>query len=414
MNLSYFISRRISSKQKESEDGGKTNGFSSVIYRIALATIAIGLAASLLSFLIMRGFQETVKEKIYSFNGHILITKFSTNNSQEEQPFNYHIDVYENPDDYPHVRHVQEYAHKVGVVKTEDEVFGLVIKGVGNRFDTSTFNDYLVEGRFISFEDPAYSREVVLSKIISDKLKVGVGDQILVHFFQNPPRFRRLEVSGIYETNLSEYFDSKIILGDIRLIQRLNDWRDSLAGGIEIFVDHPNNAPAAASAIGEGMDYDHYVELISDRYAQVFDWLNLLSRQVTILLIIILVVVCVNMVSIVLILVMERTQMVGMLKAMGATNGQIRSIFLYNGVRLSLKGLLLGNLLGLGLCFIQDRFKIIKLNPHDYYMSFVPIGWHWDTVVILNLLTLGIVTAVLLIPTSAIMSINPIRAIKFD
>lgn len=406
MNLPYFISRRISSEQKE--------GFSSTIHRIALITIAVGLAASLVSFLIMKGFQETVKQKIYSFSGHILITKFSMSNSQEERPFNFHIDLYENADAYPYVRHVQEYAHKVGVVKTGDEVFGLVIKGVGPRFDTATFNDYLVDGRFMSFSDSTYSREVVLSKVISEKLKVGVGDEILVHFFQNPPRFRRLKVAGIYETNLSEYFDSRVILGDLKLIQRLNDWPDSLAGGIEVFVDHPDHAPQAAEVIGQRMDYDLYIELVSDRYIQVFEWLDLLSRQVNILLIIILVVVCVNMISIVLILVMERTQMIGMLKAVGASDRQIRSIFLYNGVSLILKGLLLGNLLGLGLCFIQDRFKLVTLNPHDYYMAFVPIGWHWDIVIILNLLTLVVVSAILLIPTTAIMSINPIRAIKFD
>lgn len=406
MNLSYFISKRISSGQKE--------GFSSTIHRIALITIAVGLAASLISFLIMKGFQETVKEKIYSFSGHILITKFSMSNSQEEQPFNYHIDVYENTSDYPHVRHVQEYAHKVGVVKTDDEVFGLIIKGVGQRFDTVTFNDYLVEGRFLRYNDSTYSREVVLSKAISDKLKLRVDDEILVHFFQNPPRFRRLKVVGIYETNLSEYFDSRVILGDLKLIQRLNDWPDSLAGGVEVFVKHPDLAAPAAEMIGEKMDFDLYVELVSDRYMQVFEWLNLLSRQVNILLVIILVVVCVNMVSIVLILVMERTQMIGMLKAIGATNKQIRSIFVYNGVRLVVKGLFLGNLLGLGLCLLQDRFKIVTLNPQDYYMAFVPVGWSWEIVVVLNLLTLAIVSLVLFIPTMAIMSINPIRAIKFD
>lgn len=406
MNLSYFISKRISSGQKE--------GFSSTIHRIALITIAVGLAASLISFLIMKGFQETVKEKIYSFSGHILITKFSMSNSQEEQPFNFHIDVYENTSDYPHVRHVQEYAHKVGVVKTDDEVFGLIIKGVGQRFDTITFNDYLVEGRFLRYNDSTYSREVVLSKAISEKLKLRVDDEILVHFFQNPPRFRRLKVVGIYETNLTEYFDSRVILGDLKLIQRLNDWPDSLAGGVEVFVKHPDLAAPAAETIAEKMDFDLYVELVSDRYMQVFEWLNLLSRQVNILLVIILVVVCVNMVSIVLILVMERTQMIGMLKAVGATNKQIRSIFLYNGVSLVIKGLFLGNLLGLGLCLLQDRFKIVTLNPQDYYMAFVPVGWSWEIVIVLNLLTLAIVSLVLFIPTMAIMSINPIRAIKFD
>ena len=235
-----------------------------------------------------------------------------------------------------------------------------------------------------------------------------------MHFFQNPPRFRKLSVVGIYETNLSEYFDSRVIIGDIGLIQRLNDWPDSLAGGLEVFVKDPDLQEEASVEIGEMMDYDLNVQPISERYVQIFEWLHLLSRQVNILLIIILTVVCVNMISIVLILVMERTQMIGMLKAVGANNGFVRSIFVYSGVNLVLKGLVLGNILGLGICFIQYRFKLIKLNPHDYYMDFVPISWNWEIVGILNVLILAIVTLVLLLPTMIISRINPIRAIKFD
>lgn len=406
MNLSYFISKRIS--------GGYQEGFSSTIHKIAIVSIALGLAASIVSFLIMKGFQETVKEKIYSFSGHILITKFSMNNSTEEQPMDYEIELYKEKEKYPFIRHIQEFAHKVGVVKTDDEALGVLIKGVGKSFDVESFQENIVKGQFIQFRDSGYSSQVVLSKTIASKLKKDVGDEIIVHFFQNPPRFRRLTVTGIYETNLSEYFDSRVILSDIAMIQRLNDWPDSVAGGLEVFVTDPSQIDNAGIAIGEMMDYDLNIERVSDRYIQVFEWLELLSRQVNILLGIILTVVCVNMISIVLILVMERTQMIGMLKALGATTGFIRSIFIYNGVNLILKGLLLGNLFGLGLCFIQDKFKIIELNPRDYYMSFVPISWHWEIVILLNLITLGIVTVILLLPTMAIARITPIKAIRFD
>lgn len=406
MNLSYFISKRISHGYKE--------GFSSTIHKIAIVSIAIGLAASIVSFLIMKGFQETVKDKIYSFSGHILITKFSMNNSTEEQPMDYNIELVKEKEKYPFIRHVQEFAHKVGVVKTDDEALGVLIKGVGKSFDLEAFRHNIVEGDFIRFQDSGYSSQVVLSRIIANKLKKSVGDEIIVHFFQNPPRFRRLKVSGIYETNLSEYFDSRVIISDIRMIQRLNDWPDSVAGGLEVFVADPAQIEPAGIAIGEMMDYDLNIERVSDRFIQVFEWLELLSRQVNILLGIILTVVCVNMISIVLILVMERTQMIGMLKALGASNGFIRSVFVYNGVNLILKGLLLGNLIGLGLCFIQDKFKIIELNPRDYYMSFVPISWHWEIVILLNLITLGLVTLILLLPTMAISRITPIKAIRFD
>jgi lipoprotein-releasing system permease protein len=406
LNLSYFISNKINSSQKEA--------FSSTIHKIAVASIAVGLAASIVSFLIMKGFQEKVKNKIYSFSGHIIITKFTMNNSPEEQPMSYEIGIYQDRKNYPFIHHIQEYSHKPGLVKTDDEVLGVVFKGVGKSFDLNSFEENMVEGKFVDFPDSGYARQVVLSKSIATQLNTKVGDDIIIHFFQNPPRFRKLKVTGIYETNLSEYFDSKVILGDIRMIQRLNDWSDSLAGGLEVFIKDPEAVDEAAMTIGEMMDFDLNIERVQDRFVQVFEWLDLLSRQVNILLGIILTVVSVNMISVVLILVMERTQMIGMLKALGGNNGFIRSIFVYSGVNLIVKGLLWGNVLGLGVCYIQYQFKIVGLNPHDYYMSFVPISWHWEIVALLNLVTLLIVTVVLVIPTMIITNVSPIRSIKFD
>ncbi|HTJ50463.1 MAG TPA: ABC transporter permease [Cyclobacteriaceae bacterium] len=406
MNLSYFISKRISQEQRE--------GFSSTIHKIAIASIAVGLAATIIAFLIMEGFQETIQNKIYAFTGHLIITKFTMNNSPEEVPVNYKIDPYLNPQKYPLIEHLQEYAHKAGLIKTQDEVFGVVLKGVGKSFDQKAFSGSLIEGKFLDFPDSTYANQVVLSKIISKKVGAKVGDNIIVHFFQNPPRFRKLKVVGIYETNMSEYFDGKVIITDLRLIQKLNDWNDSIAGGLEVFVKDPSRIDDAGYQLGEPMDYDLDIERVSDRYYNLFDWLRLLSRQVNILLVIILIVVCVNMISIVLILVMERTQMIGMLKAMGGKNRLIRSVFIYQGINLITKGLLYGNVLALSLCFLQDRFKFIKLNPHDYYMNAVPISWHWEIVLLLNLLMFVVVTVVLLIPTMVISRINPIRAIRFD
>lgn len=380
-----------------------------------MASIGIGLAACIVSFLVMLGFQETVKNKIYGFSGHLLITKFTMSNAMEEPAMNYHVKVYDDPGQFPYVTHVQEYAHKGGLIKTStEEVLGVFVKGVGTRFDTQAFGVNMVEGRFINFPDSAYAPEVIVSRAIADKLNANVGDQLIIHFFQNPPRFRRLTITGIYETNLSEYFDSRFVITDIRMIQRLNDWSDSIAGGLEVFVSREEHAEVAQQEIGESMDFDLSIELVKDKFMQVFEWLNLVSRQVNILLAIILIVVCVNMISIVLILVMERTQMIGMLKAMGARNGFIRSIFVFNGINLILKGLVLGNVLGLAVCFIQWKFQLVKLNPHDYYMSYVPIGWHWDVVIVLNVLTFAVVTMVLLVPTMVIARINPIKSIRFD
>lgn len=448
MNLSYFISKRITQSRQ--------SGFSATIHRIAITSIAIGLFAAILSFLVMKGFQNTVKSKIYGFSGHLLITKFSHNNSPEEGPMNFHVDVYDNKEKYPFIKHIQEYAHKAGLVKTENEVLGVVVKGIGKSFSVDDFQSNMVEGKFLELPDSGYANQVVISKAISEKIQAGVGDAITVHFFQNPPRARKLKITGIYETNLSEYFDSKVIITDIRLIQRLNDWSDSLAGGLEVVIDEnyfssgqlrlkhaarreerlddDGNVVSqrgllgnlfdfsyedaildeSQERIGESMDYDLNIEKVSDKYMQVFEWLHLLSRQVNILLTIILFIVCLNMVSIVFLLVMERTQMIGLLKALGAANKTVQRVFIYNGVLLILKGLIIGNAVGIGLCYLQDRFKIVKLKPEDYYMSFVPISWHWEIIVLLNVLTFLVVTIVLLLPTMVISRVNPIKAIRFN
>jgi lipoprotein-releasing system permease protein len=455
LNLSYFISKRIRRPD--------TGSFSSIIHKVAIASIAIGLAAAIVSFLIMHGFQSAVKNKIYAFSNHLLITKFTMNNAVAEQPFDFQIELYKNKEKFPFVKHVQEYSHKAGLIKTNSEVLGIVFKGVGKSFNKAVFDESLVEGRFIHFTDSVYAKEVVISKVIANKINAKLNDEIIIHFFQNPPRFRRLKIVGIYETNLSEYFDGKIIIGDNRLVQVLNNWKENEAGGLEVNIDfnsfdqwqlrkndwarflseldehiisnpdEQNKFLSAASAIweykfdfdkvalaeaqtqiGDDMDYDLNIETVRDKFYQVFDWLDLVKRQVRILLVIILIVVSVNMISVVLILVMERIPMVGLLKALGARDRLVRSVFFYNGLNLIFKGMLIGNLAGLGFCFLQSQFHIIKLNAHDYYMSYVPIEWHLDTVIWLNLIVLVVVSVVLILPTRFIVRILPVNAIRFD
>lgn len=406
MNLSFFIANRV--------NAGAPSGFTSVIHKIAIITIAVGLAASLVAFLVMKGFQENVKQKVFSFGGHLIITKFTLNNSVEEQPFSFNTELYNRPTDFAHVAHVQEYAHKAGLIKTDTEVLGVLLRGVSPRFDVARFQENMKEGRFVHFSDTSYSNEVVVSNTIATKLNLSVGDEVVLHFFQNPPRFRKLKICGVYQTNLSEYFDAKVILGDLKLIQRLNDWQDSIAGGLQVYIKNPEQAEEALVEIGERMDYDLYIEKTTDTYTQVFEWLGLINRQVNILMVIILTVVCVNMISVILILVMERTQMIGTLKALGARDRLIRNVFVYSGVRLVVQGLAAGNALGLGVCFLQHTLRWIRLNPYDYYISYVPIAWDWPLVVLLNLAFLAIITMILLLPAAFVARLKPIAAIKFD
>lgn len=379
-----------------------------------MASIAVGVAATVIAFLILKGFQNTVKRRVYSFSGHIIVNKITMNNSVEETPMSYNIPLYNDPAKFPFVDHVQEFAHKPGLIKAGGELLGVVVKGVGKSFSLDRFKQNLVDGRFINFPDSGYSNDVLLSISIAGKLSVKTGDNIVIAFFQDPPRLRKLHVCGLYETNLSDMFDDQVVIGDIRMIARLNNWTDSIAGGLEVFVKNPAQMGQDAEAISESMDYDLSAQSVAERYQNVFEWLDVLSRQVNILLTIILGVVCVNMISVVFILVMERTNMIGVLKAIGAKDGLIRRVFIHSGVDLILKGLLWGNALGLGLCYLQYRFHFIKLNAHDYYMSYVPISWQWGLVLWVNVLTLVIITVVLTFPTAVITRISPIKAIRFD
>ncbi|WP_373494111.1 ABC transporter permease [Aquiflexum sp.] len=405
MNLSYFIAKRISFK--------RTGGFTGTIHRIAVASVAIGIAISIISFMILGGFQNEISDKVFSFTGHFQVQKFMSGNAFEESPTSKLSDFYT---EYPQnelIRHVQVYAHKPGLLKGDEEVEGVLMKGVGPDFDSLRFKDSIIKGRFIQFSDSIASNEIILSKKIADKLLLDLGERITMYFVQEPPRFRRFEVVGIYETFL-ENFDDKIIIGDIQTIRNLNGWTDDQVGGFEIFVHNPTKLDEFSEPLYESLDYDLKLIKVTDKYIEIFDWLILLNNNVYIFLGLILFVAAFNMVSILFILIMERTQMIGVLKALGAKNKQIRKIFVWNGVRIIGRGLLLGNAIGLGFGLLQQKFRFISLDPESYYMSFVPISWNWPVFLLLNISVLLVTTLVLFIPAMLISNIQPIKAIRFD
>ena len=367
----------------------------------------------IISFLILHGFQQTVQNKIYGFGGHLEVTKYTLSQAAEDRPISLDSDFYRHYGDYEYIRHVQEYGLKAGLLKTDEEVHGVIIKGVGRSFDLDNFSDNIIDGRFISFKDSTYSNDIVLSKHIADKLKLKVDDRVITYFVQDPPRFRRLTVAGIYETGLEE-FDEKIVLGDLDMIRRLNNWPDSVAGGLEVFLHDGENIAKAEEDLFQVIDFDLYVDKISDKYIQIFDWLNLISQNVVIFLVLVLFIASFNMVSILLILIMERTQMIGIFKALGATDSQVKRIFTLNGMFLIIKGLLIGNLIGIGFGVIQYYFQIIPLDPENYYMSYVPIFWDWKIIVGLNVMTFLLVNLTLFVPTMIVSRIKPVKAIRFS
>jgi len=410
LNLPYFIAKRISKPENRS--------FSATINKIAIASIALGLALMIVAFLILGGFRKEVKDKIYTFSGHIQVTKYTLNNSMQEEPISLNNPLYQNPEQYNFIDHVQVFSHKAGILKSESDWYGVFMKGVSPNFDSTRFKRNLEKGQFIQFDDTTqandYSTDILVSRYIANILQIDTGDAVRMYFVEPPNyRVRKLNVKGIYYTGLEE-FDNQVIIGDIGLIQRLNNWPDTLVGGFEVYVKDAEEVEEAEEVLQNDLDYSLFVEKISDKYVQMFEWLELINNNVVIFLVLILFVACFNIVSILLILIMERTQMIGLLKAIGAHNRQIRRIFTYNGMRLIVRGMVLGNLIGIGFGLLQYYFKIVPLDPENYYMEFVPIQWDFLAILMVNALTFGIIGLVLSIPTAVILRIQPIRAIRFD
>lgn len=405
MNLSYFIAKRISFK--------KAGGFSATIHKIAVGSLALGLAVSLVSFMVLGGFQRTVSEKVYGFTGHYQVQRFTMSNAFEEAPFSQNSEFSQTYKQLPFIKKVQSFAHKAALIKGDEEVEGVIMKGIGPDFDSLAFAKYVIEGRMITIPDEGTSNEIILSQHIANRLLLKVGDKITLYFVQDPPRFRRVEVVGIFQTYL-ENFDEKIIIGELQTIRNLNNWTKDQVGGLEIFVDDFNKINSYTPIIEGFMDYDLKLISSQDKFLEIFDWLSLLDNNVYVFIGLIGFVAIFNMGAILFILIMERTQMIGLLKALGSTNKQIRRIFFWNGINILLRGMAIGNILGLGIGFLQDQFRLIPLDAASYYMSYVPIDWNWPVFILINFGIIILTAAVLWIPVMVISRVDPIRSIRFD
>lgn len=405
MNTALFISKKIFTKEKSS--------FSYIVSNVAVASIVLGIIILIVSFSVLNGFNSSIKEKIFGFSGHLQITKFGANNSFEEIPISTNTTIFQNAGQIKEIKSISVYAKKPALINSEEGVQGVILKGIDKKYDKSSFEKLLQTGRFLEFKDSIVSKEILISKRISDKMRIKLGDDVLFYFVQYPPRYRKLKVVGIYNSGLEE-FDDQMVLGDIRVIQKLNDWEDTLVGGYEINIADFNKLDEYAKVVYDEMDYNLTLIKISDMFYQLFDWFMLLETNINMLLIIIIVVVCVNLLSSFTIIILEKTSIIGTLKALGATNQLIQRIFLLNGIKMLFKGLIYGNSIGLILCYIQQKFKIIPLNEENYYMSFVPIKIDVEPIVFVNLIIIVFVLLALIIPTFFISTIKPIKSIKFD
>ncbi len=406
MNVPVFLARKV----RHAPEGS----FSATVTRVGTASIALGLAILIIAFAVLFGYKRTIEQKIFLFGAHLQVSKFTNNASYEETALSLRTALYRDSTQIPGVRHIQAVALKAGILKTPEELTGVILKGVGRDYDWNLFRGSLVAGTtpVVGADTGSGSTQLLLSQYMANQLKVRVGESVPLYFLGNPPRARKMTVVGIYETGLEEV-DKTIALGDIRLVQRLNRWGPDSVGTYEIFVNDFNQLNTVANTVFDVMTPDMRLTRVTDQYRPLFDWMVLLDRNMIILLILIAFVASFNMVSVLLVLMMERTPMIGLLKALGGPNSLIRRMFLFVGLNMVGWGLLIGNGVGLLVCYLQYQYKLIPLDPKNYFINHVPIAWDWPTILALNGATLLLIALVLWLSTIIINRIQPVKALAF-
>ena len=363
------------------------------------------------------GFQKTISEKVFSFWGHIRIHNFEAQRVSiaEETPIIRNDSITNLLKNIPEIKTIQAYATKNAILKTSENIEGVLFKGVESSYNFKNIDKFLIKGRWIRFSDSAYSNEINLSESMASQLKLDVNDQLLIYFIQSggaSPRPRKLTIAGIYKTGIEEY-DKLIAIGDLKLIQRLNNWGEDEVGGYEVFLKDFNEMDRVSEEIMYRIPIDFKSSTIREIFPNIFDWLYLQNKTIGIVLIIMVVIATLNLVTCLLILVLERTRMVGILKAIGAQNITIQKIFLYHGALISVAGLIGGNLLGLLVCWLQQKYGFITLPEDAYYISKAAVDLVWWHVLLVNIFTFIVCFLVLLIPTLIVKRIQPVRAIQF-
>jgi len=408
LNLPSFIARRISSKDKENLSGSAV--------RIAITAIALGLSVMIVSIAVLVGFQTGIREKVIGFSAHIQIDNFDDNASFESSPVTTDQPFYPEMNDLEGIRHIQVFALKAGILKTEDQIHGVVLKGIGQDYDWDIFRKFIVKGSVIENRDTSASNGILISRDISAKMQLDIGDQARMYFLtgsEAQPRGRMFSVSGIYETGLEE-FDQAYVIGDIRHIQKLNNWETDEVSGFEVYIEDFSKLDEIATEIYQQIGYNLNAETVTDAYPQIFDWLRLMDINVIIILVLMIAVAGITIISTLLILILERTTMIGTLKALGMTNHSIRKLFLYITARIILTGMLVGNILGISLALIQYYTKVIPLDQESYYISYVPVSldpWH---ILLLNAGVFLVSLMMIMLPGYIIGRISPVKAIRFN
>lgn len=413
MNLELFIAKRLVTGKEHKIS------ISAPIIKIAIAAIAIGVVMMLIAIATGIGLKNKIREKVAAFNGHIQISSFDNNNSEVSlSPVSIDQDFYPEFKNVTGVRHVQAVATKGGIIRTADTFEGMLAKGVGSDYDWNTFEEYLVDGRL-----PNYSvdlnEEVLISSLMANRLQLKVGDSFFSFFLRDgdaskPPNNRRFEIVGIYDSGFEE-FDETYVFVDIRHIQLMNRWEEDEIGNFEVFLDDFDQIDEKTNEIYNNTLSVLDTQNIKSKYFRIFEWIGLFDFNIALIIGIMIIVGGINMITALLVLILERTQMIGILKALGSANWSIRKVFLYNAAYLIAIGLFWGNLIGLGVIFLQNKFRMFKFpNPEEYYIDYIPVHMDAPTVLLLNVGVMLLCLLMLLIPSYIITRITPVKAIQFE
>ncbi|MBO0590356.1 ABC transporter permease [Cellulophaga sp. E16_2] len=413
MNLEYFIAKRLSAGK------GHKNSISAPIIKIAIAAITISIVMMLIAIATGDGLKKKIREKVAAFNGHIQISNFDNNRSDVSVvPVSLEQDFYPEFKNIAGIKHIQAVASKGGIVRTEETVEGILAKGVGKDYNWDVFKEYLVDGRLPDFSGER-TDEVLISSLLANKLKLKLGDTFMSVFLRDNdpskmPNQQKSKIVGIYDSGFEE-FDATYVFMDIRHIQRMNKWEDNQIGNFEIFLDDFDSIDEKSIEIYGQTLSTLDTRTIKDNYGHIFQWIDLFDFNTALIIGIMIIVGGINMITALLVLILERTTMIGILKALGADDWSIRKIFLYNATYLISIGLFLGNLIGLGIIWAQDKFRMFKFpNPKEYYIEYIPVHISLTAIVSLNIGVMILCLLMLIVPSYIITKITPVKAIKFD
>lgn len=414
LNTEYFIAKRLN------KAGNNDKQFTTGITDISVVAIALGLAVIIIAISVVTGFKKEIRNKVIGFGSHIQIINYDSNISYETRPINAYPPFLPDLKNNNEIKHLQPFSIKAGIVKTDENIEGLVLKGVNSIYDWSFFRELLKDGNIPEYNDTDFSNDVLISQYLSSRLNLKVGNEFQMWFVMDQPRYRKFRVAGIYETSLEE-FDQTYAFVDIKHIQRLNNWKEDQISGYEIIIKDFSKLDQITDNLRD-MIASHLfpdgsrlkVMNIVEKYPQIFDWLNLQDMNIIIIITLMLIVAGFNMISGLVITILERTNLIGVLKALGARNAFIRKVFIYHSGYLIVRGVLWGNILGILLCFLQLKFQLISLDPSSYYLTTVPINLNIFHLLMINAGTIIIILLFLLIPSRIVASISPAKAIRFN